>query len=112
MRVARLYRQYSIMDKKPDLKTAMQQLIAQVKTELPLYEPSTFICGTNTDCIGCPKKMLEMVDTELCYWESAMKKGNIPKFDELRQFGKLCKSVRKMLVRNNLIPAESRIQVK
>jgi hypothetical protein len=48
--------------------------------------------------------MLEMVDSELSYWESAMKRGITPKFDELRRFGKLCQSVRRSLVRNNIIP--------
>lgn len=91
------------MNKKPHLTVAMQQLINQVKAELPLYEPATFICGTNTDCIGCPKKMLEMVDSELCFWENAMKHGRVPKFDELRRFGKLCLSVRRMLIKNKLI---------
>ena len=93
-----------MISKKPDLKTAMLQLIAEVKQTLPLYEPSTFVCGTNTDCVGCPKKMLEMVDSELSYWESAMKRGITPKFDELRRFGKLCQSVRRSLVQNNIIP--------
>ena len=50
---------------KPDRATAMRQIIAQVKTEFPLYEPATFICGANTDCAGCPKKLLEMVDGEI-----------------------------------------------
>ncbi|MCD1598224.1 hypothetical protein [Rheinheimera aquimaris] len=92
------------MTKKPDLTTAMLQLIADVKQQMPLYEPSTFICGSNTDCIGCPKKMLEMVDSELSFWEHAIKQGRTPKFDELRQFGKLCQSVRRMLIRNKLMP--------
>ena len=43
---------------KPDRTTAMRQIIEAVKAEFPLYEPSTYICGANTDCQGCPKKLL------------------------------------------------------
>ena len=88
---------------KPDRMTAMREIIEQVKAEFPLYEPSTFICGANTDCAGCPKKLLEMVDSEICYWESAMKRGVSPKFDEIRRFGKMCSSIRRALLRNNLL---------
>lgn len=88
---------------KPDRMTAMREIIEQVKAEFPLYEPSTFICGANTDCAGCPKKLLEMVDSEICYWECAMKRGVSPKFDEIRRFGKMCSSIRRALLRNNLL---------
>jgi len=92
------------MSNKPKLQTAMQQLISEVKATLPLYEPATYVCGiTNSDCQGCPKKMLELVDSELCFWESALKQGRIPKFDELRRFGKLCQSVHRNLVRNKIL---------
>ncbi len=91
------------MSKKPDLKSAMLQLIEQVKDELPLYEPATFVCGPDGNCIGCPKKLMELVDTEVCYWESAIERGIVPKFDEIRLFGKLCKNVRRGLVRNGIL---------
>ena len=34
-----------ITTKKPDLNSAMLNLIEEVKNELPLYESETFICG-------------------------------------------------------------------
>lgn len=91
------------MNKKPDRSTAMLAIIKQVKETLPLYEPDTFICGTESNCTGCPKKLLELVDSELTYWESAIFRGMTPNFDDIRLFGKLCKNVRRGLVRNNLI---------
>ena len=94
--------------KKPDRMTAMKELIAQVLDELPLYEPETFVCGTNESCIGCPKKLLEMVDGELTYWQSAMARGVIPQFDEIRRFGKMCNSVRRGLARNNRLRLPNR----
>ncbi|MCY9802769.1 hypothetical protein OTK51_04905 [Vibrio scophthalmi] len=89
--------------KKSDRITAMQDIITQVLEELPLYEPETYVCGSKGNCVGCPKKLLEMVDGELTYWQSALSRGIIPQFDEIRRFGKMCSSVRKGLARNNLL---------
>lgn len=57
------------MSRKPDRMTAMQQIIDAVKAEFPLYQPDTFKCGPDNTCIGCPKKLMELVDTDLCYWQ-------------------------------------------
>lgn len=93
------------MSKKPDRKSAMLQIIEQVKDEFPLYESDTFACGPDNSCQGCPKKLLELVDTELTYWESVIARGVTPDFDEITRFGKLCKNVRRGLVRNNVLKA-------
>jgi hypothetical protein len=91
-----------MMTVKPDRMSAMRNIIEQVKAELPIYESETFVCGPEGKCIGCPKKLLEMVDSELSYWESAMDRGITPQFDEIRRFGKMCTSVRRGLIRNNV----------
>ena len=83
----------------------MLGIIEQVKDEFPLYESETFVCGPDNSCQGCPKKLLELVDTELTYWESAIERGVTPDFDEINRFGKLCKNVRRGLVRNNILKA-------
>lgn len=90
------------MSPKPDRASAMQAIIDEAKQKLPLYEEETFVCGTEGDCIGCPKKLLELVDGELTYWEHALKKGQVPQFDEIRRFGKLCTNVARGLKRNNI----------
>ncbi|WP_135458331.1 hypothetical protein [Vibrio echinoideorum] len=92
-----------IITKKPDLNSAMLSLIEEVKNELPLYESETFICGPKGNCSGCSKKLLEMVDSELMYWEHNILIGQGPNFEELRRFGKLCSSVRRGLERNGLV---------
>lgn len=94
--------------KKPDLTSAMLSLIEDVKHELPLYESDTFVCGPKGDCLGCPKKLLEMVDGELMYWEHQIKVGRVPNFEELRRFGKMCNSVRRGLERNGLVEKQVR----
>ncbi|EPM4292702.1 hypothetical protein ACTJ2N_001880 [Vibrio fluvialis] len=91
------------MSNKPDRLTAMQQIIDAVQQEFPLYQQDTFVCGPNNTCVGCPKKLMELVDSELCYWQHQVKRGLPPSFDELNRFGKLCKNVRRALVRNGRI---------
>ncbi len=93
------------MSSKPDRITAMQQIIDAVKAQFPLYQPDTFRCGPDNGCIGCPKKLMELVDMELGYWQSQIRRGIPPTFDELRRFGKMCQNIRRALVRNGRIPA-------
>ncbi|MGF1699533.1 hypothetical protein L4D09_04335 [Photobacterium makurazakiensis] len=93
------------MTQKPDRITAMQQIIDAVKLEFPLYQEDTFVCGPDNSCLGCPKKLMELVDSDLSYWQHQIDRGNPPTFDELYSFGKLCKNVRRGLVRNKRIPA-------
>ncbi|GIU26734.1 hypothetical protein L2719_11110 [Shewanella schlegeliana] len=90
-------------DQKPDRTTAMLQIIEQVKQEFPLYESETFVCGPDGSCLGCPKKLLELVDSELSYWEAAISNGQTPQFDEIRRFGKLCTNVKRGLDRNGVL---------
>ncbi|EKO3432278.1 hypothetical protein NTH35_003869 [Vibrio fluvialis] len=91
------------MSNKPDRLTAMQQIIDAVQQEFPLYQQDTFVCGPNNTCVGCPKKLMELVDSKLSYWQHQVKRGLPPSFDELNRFGKLCKNVRRALVRNGRI---------
>ncbi len=88
------------MAKKPDRITAMSRIIEQAKRELPLYESDTFVCGTQGTCIECPKKLLELVDSELVYWQHTIARGITPNFDDIRRFGKLCTNVKRGLARN------------
>ena len=91
------------MSKKPDRITAMQQIIDAVKDEFPRYNEDTFKCGTDNSCVGCPKKLMELVDSELSYWQYQLNRGISPTFDEIYSFGKMCKNVRRALVRNKRI---------
>lgn len=93
------------MGKKPDRITAMQEIINAVKAEFPLYQEDTFRCGPVNTCIGCPKKLMDMVDIELTYWEGQIKEGVAPDFGEIARFGKMCKNIRRALVRNGRIQA-------
>ncbi|MBQ4890739.1 hypothetical protein J8L86_12835 [Shewanella sp. MMG014] len=91
------------MNKKPDRITAMQQIMTQVKATFPLTEPDTFVCGPEGNCQGCPKKLLELVDSEISYWEAAIEHGNTPLLGDISRFAKLCKNVKRGLDRNGVI---------
>ncbi|PMK00869.1 hypothetical protein [Vibrio sp. 10N.261.55.A7] len=91
------------MTRKPSRIVAMQQIIDAVISEFPLYQSDTFVCGVDNSCIGCPKKLMELVDGELSYWQHQVNQQRSPTFEELNRFGKLCKNVRRALVRNGRI---------
>lgn len=86
---------------KPDRKTAMVNLIALAKQELPFDAPESKICGDS--CVGCPKKLLELVEIEIIHWEHMIDHDELPNLTEISRFGKLCKNVRRGLVRNGIL---------
>ncbi|GLS90069.1 hypothetical protein GCM10007916_11360 [Psychromonas marina] len=90
------------MNKKPDRPTAMLNIINLVRDDFPFYAPESQICGDT--CVGCPKKLLELVDTELIDWEYKLECGEVPDFNEIDKLAKLCKNVRRSLVRNGVVP--------
>ncbi len=89
------------MSRKPDCISAMKNLIAEVRNDFPFNVPDANICGIS--CVGCPKKLLEIVDTELCEWEVKLDENIAPKLGEISRLGKLCKNVRRGLKRNGLV---------
>ncbi|WP_093328753.1 hypothetical protein [Thalassotalea agarivorans] len=86
---------------KPDRITAMRDLIIEVRNEFPFALPEAEICAGK--CVGCPKKLLELADTELTHWETELDAGETPSFGEIARLGKMCKNIRRGLVRNELI---------
>ncbi|WP_440874573.1 hypothetical protein [Thalassotalea sp. PLHSN55] len=91
--------------KKPDRSTALLNIISAVRHDFPFNVPESNICGIS--CVGCPKKLLELVDTELCDWEVKIADGVIPNFGEISRLAKLCENVRRGLKRNNLVNLSS-----
>lgn len=86
---------------KPDRRTAMQNLIKQVRTEFPFTLPEAQICAGR--CVGCAKKLLELADTELCDWENRLENKETPTLGDISRLAKLCKNIRRGLVRNDLL---------
>lgn len=86
---------------KPKPIQAMKDLIIEVRKVFPFTLPEAQICAGK--CVGCPKKLLEIADSELSDWEAKIKNGEVPTITELNRLGKLCKNIRRGLERNNLI---------
>ena len=87
--------------KKPDRNSAMQNIITLVRADFPFDAPDAQICGDT--CVGCPKKLLELVEIEIMHWESEIESGEPPTFDDISRFAKLCKNIRRGLVRNGVM---------
>jgi len=86
---------------KPDRHTAMSTLIKQVRDEFPFTLPEAQICAGK--CVGCPKKLLELADTELSHWEVRLASEEQPLLGDISRLAKLCKNIRRGLARNHLV---------
>lgn len=89
--------EYIIMTK-PDVNTAMKQLIETIRANIPLNLDEAQMCQGR--CLGCSKKMIEMLDTDLCYWEASQ---DTPGLVDLNELATLGKRTHKILKRNKLL---------
>jgi len=89
--------------KKPDTRTAMQNLIDEVRRTIPFDTPEAVMCADDTSCQGCSLKLLEYLSMELDNWQQKLDDGEVPNFADLAKLGKSSKAVYKTLEKNNLI---------
>jgi len=83
---------------KPNTKTPMQQLIAQIQQAIPLNLNEAQMC--QGECLGCSKKMLEMLDAEISYWQYT---DAIPSLKDLKNLENIGRRTYKILKRNQLV---------
>ncbi|NMD51914.1 hypothetical protein HG547_09735 [Shewanella sp. DNRA4] len=83
---------------KPNTKTAMQQLIAQIQQTIPLNLDEARMC--QGECLGCSKKMLEMLDAEISYWQYS---DAVPSLKDLKNLENIGRRTYKILKRNQLV---------
>jgi hypothetical protein len=88
---------------KPDTRTAMHQLIAQVREALPFDAPASRACAG--ECQGCSLKLLEYLDGELCGWEQRLEIGDTPNLGDLSRLAKASRKVYNALEKNGLLAA-------
>ena len=86
---------------KPSCHNAMQSLLAQIRRTLPFELDPSQLC--NGPCQGCPKKLLEFIDMELCEWEQRLAVGEEPTFGDLHKLAKRAKKIHRVLDNNGLI---------
>ncbi|WP_254276876.1 hypothetical protein [Halomonas sp. 3H] len=86
---------------RPDIRTAMLNLIQEIRTQVPFDTPEASLC--RGPCKGCSKKLLEFLDTELEEWEGRLEEGEVPRFGDLTRLERLARKVLAALRRNGLI---------
>lgn len=85
---------------KPNTTEAMHSLLSEIRRCIPLDLPEASLCGGK--CLGCSKKILEMLDTEVCFWESRLD-DEVPGLADLKSLQRLAERTHKILKRNQLV---------
>ena len=89
------------MTTKPKTPDAMLQLIDQVRTAIPFTISEAELCfGT---CHGCPKKLIEYLDTELTDWTDRLDNNEIPLLGDVDRLGRTSKKIYKVLQKNQVV---------
>lgn len=83
---------------KPNTQIAMQTLINQIKETIPLNLEEAQLC--QGECLGCSKKMLEMLDAEISYWQFS---EVTPSLKDLKNLENIGRRTYKILKRNQLL---------
>ncbi|CAD6367088.1 hypothetical protein [Shewanella putrefaciens] len=83
---------------KPNTQIAMQILINQIKETIPLNLEEAQLC--QGQCLGCSKKMLEMLDAEISYWQFS---EVTPSLKDLKNLENIGRRTYKILKRNQLL---------
>ncbi|ABM24520.1 MULTISPECIES: hypothetical protein [Shewanella] len=83
---------------KPNTQIAMQTLINQIKETIPLNLEEAQLC--QGQCLGCSKKMLEMLDAEISYWQFS---EVTPSLKDLKNLENIGRRTYKILKRNQLL---------
>ena len=86
---------------KPNTSTAMKLLIHQIQTALPFEKPEHEICAGK--CVGCAKKMLEYMGSELDHYQCQLNNEETPTLGEISNLARIAKKVHRNMVRNSLV---------
>lgn len=79
----------------------MKMLIEQVQSALPFERPEHEICAGK--CVGCPKKMLEYMGSELDHYQCQLDNEVIPSLGEISDLARVAKKVHRSMARNSLV---------
>ncbi len=91
--------------RKPDTKTAMRRLIAQLREAIPFGLTDDQICGDS--CEGCSSKLLTYLETELDSWESRLADGVVPTLGDLDRLAKQGRKIHRVLQQNGVLEVVS-----
>jgi len=86
---------------KPDTRTAMAQLIGQIRRNIPFGLGEEALCGDS--CQGCSSKLLIYLETELDAWETRLADGVVPNFGDLDRMARQGRKIYRVLQQNGVI---------
>lgn len=87
---------------KPDVASAMLQLIAKIRLTFPFDRSEAQICAG--PCQGCSLKLLAYLESELDAWESRIADGERPGLAELSQLIRTSRKIERILQNAQLMP--------
>lgn len=79
----------------------MMQLIIEVRSAIPFDKPEAELCVGS--CHGCPKKLIEYLDTELTDWSERLGRSEDPLLGDVDRLGRAAKKIYKVLQKNKVI---------
>ncbi|PIP81040.1 MAG: hypothetical protein COW84_01980 [Gammaproteobacteria bacterium CG22_combo_CG10-13_8_21_14_all_40_8] len=86
---------------KPVPKEAMQILIHQIRRVIPFNAPESSLC--TGPCQGCSKKLIEYLDSEICFWQLQLNNDIVPKLGDINKLARTAKKIKKVLTINGFI---------
>jgi len=86
---------------KPDTRSAMRELIGQIREAMPFDLPQARVCAG--PCEGCSVKLLDYLESELEGWEHRLDDGEQPTFGDLSRLAKSARKIHKVLAANGLL---------
>jgi len=86
---------------KPNTRSAMRKLLADVRAAIPFDTSEEELCAHG--CKGCSVKLLEFLSQELDNWTYRLDQGDIPTFGDISQMTKSSQKIYKVLKRNGLV---------
>jgi hypothetical protein len=87
---------------KPDTRTAMRHLVAEVRSVMPFDLPPERLCDGACSG-GCALKLLDYLDGELETWIGRVDAGEMPNFGDLARLEKTSRKIYRVLARKGLI---------
>ena len=90
--------------RKPNVASAMRDLIRQIRIRFPLDLTEADAC--NGDCRGCSRKLMEFLRSELDDWEVRLDAGERPGLADLSRLVKMSRQIHRVLRENGLIGDE------
>ncbi len=85
----------------PSTTHVMTRVISDIRRVFPFDAPEAHICRSK--CIGCSKKLLSFLETEIEDWQTKMEQGVAPKLGDIQQLSKMAKKIGKALQKNAIL---------